>query len=92
MTGRPAPEPVPNGKLETFGGDSGQDRRVERRTMETGKTEPHEEMGEAYRYDSQELDLMDEVELPRLNPLVSLLLLVLAGFAYVWIWGALLQG
>ncbi len=60
--------------------------------METGKTEPHEEMGEAYRYDSQELDLMDEVELPRLNPLVSLLLLVLAGFAYVWIWGALLQG
>jgi hypothetical protein len=60
--------------------------------METGKTEPHEEKGESYRYTSRELDLMDEVELPRLNPWVSLLLLILAGFAYVWVWGVLLGG
>ena len=35
---------------------------------------------------------MDRVELPRWNPWLSLALLVLAGFAYVWIWGVLLRG
>ena len=60
--------------------------------METDKTEPRAAKGESYRYDSHELDLMDQVELPRLNPWLSLALLVLAGFAYVWIWGVLLRG
>lgn len=60
--------------------------------METGKTESRAEQGESYRYDSHELDLMDQVELPRMNPWLSLVLLVLAGFFYVWIWGVLLRG
>ena len=65
---------------------------IEGGTMEPAKTEPREEKGESYRYDSRELDLMDRVELPRMNPWLSLALLVLAGFAYVWIWGVILRG
>ncbi len=60
--------------------------------MEPAKTDPQDHKGESYRYDSHELDLMDRVELPRMNPWLSLALLVLAGFAYVWIWGVLLRG
>ena len=60
--------------------------------MEPDKTEPRDTKGESYRYDSHELDLMDQVKLPRMNPWLSLALLVLAGFAYVWIWGVLLRG
>ena len=60
--------------------------------MEPAKTETREERGESYRYVDHELDLMDRVELPRWNPWLSLALLVLAGFAYVWIWGVLLRG
>lgn len=60
--------------------------------MESAKTESRVEQGESYRYDSHELDLMDRVELPRMNPWLSLALLVLAGFAYVWIWGVILRG
>ena len=60
--------------------------------MESGKTETPDRKGESYRYDSHELDLMDKVKLPRLNPWLSLALLVLAGFFYVWIWGVLLRG
>lgn len=60
--------------------------------MEPVKTETRDERGESYRYDSHELDMMDRVELPRLNPWLSLALLVLAGFAYVWIWGVILRG
>ena len=60
--------------------------------MEPAKTEARDKKAESYRYDSHELDLMDQVELPRLNPWLSLALLVLAGFFYVWIWGVLLRG
>ena len=60
--------------------------------MEPDKSEIRDAKGESYRYDSHELDLMDRVELPRLNPWLSLALLVLAGFAYVRIWGAILRG
>ena len=60
--------------------------------MESVKTGPRDKRGESYRYDSHELDLMDRVELPRWNPWLSLALLVLAGFAYVWIWGVFLRG
>ena len=60
--------------------------------MEPAKTEFRDTNRESYRYDSHELDLMDQVELPRLNPWLSLALLVLAGFAYVWIWGVILRG
>ena len=47
---------------------------------------------ESYRYHKGELDLMDAVPPPRLNPWLSLVLLVLAGFIYVWIWEYLLRG
>lgn len=60
--------------------------------MEPAENEPRDMKGESYRYDSHELDLMDRVELPRMNPWLSLALLVLAGFFYVWIWGVLLRG
>ncbi len=47
---------------------------------------------ESYRYSNEELDLMDAVPPPRLNPWLSLLLLILLGFIYVWIWEYLLRG
>ena len=44
------------------------------------------------RYDDSELDLMDRVASPRFNPWLALILLMLGGFLYIWIWGALLRG
>ncbi len=44
------------------------------------------------RYADHELDSMDHVPLPRLNPWLTLALLVLGGFAYVWLWGVALGG
>ncbi len=49
-----------------------------------------ENRSEAYLYSDDELDLMDQVPLPRLNPWLSLFLLILLGFFYVWATGALL--
>lgn len=39
-----------------------------------------------------DLDLMDRVDSPRFNPWLALILLMLGGFLYIWIWGALLKG
>ncbi|MDE0432965.1 MAG: hypothetical protein OXH92_03055 [Bryobacterales bacterium] len=44
------------------------------------------------RYEDSELDLMDRVASPRFNPWLALILLMLGGFLYIWIWGALLRG
>lgn len=60
--------------------------------MQIKTNEPSKERGESYRYREDELDLMDEIPPPRLNPWLSLLLLVLLGFIYVWAWEALLKG
>lgn len=49
-----------------------------------------ENRSEAYLYSDDELDLMDQVPLPRLNPWLSLFLLILLGFFYIWATGALL--
>ena len=38
------------------------------------------------------LDLVDRVATPRFNPWLVLILLMLSGFLYVWIWGVLLRG
>ena len=35
---------------------------------------------------------MDRVASPRFNPWLALILLMLGGFLYIWIWGALLRG
>lgn len=45
---------------------------------------------EDYLYSEDELDLMDQVPLPRLNPWLALFLLILLGFLYIWATGALL--
>ncbi len=60
--------------------------------MKNTVTEAREEHTESYRYNDEELDLMDAVPPPRLNPWVSLLLLILVGFVYVWFWEYLLRG
>ena len=44
------------------------------------------------RHEDSELDLMDRVASPRFNPWLALILLMLGGFLYIWIWGALLRG
>lgn len=36
-------------------------------------------------------DAMDEVRLPRLNPWLALLVLVLLGLGYIGLWGLLLR-
>ena len=46
---------------------------------------------EAYLYSEDELDLMDQVPLPRLNPWLALFLLILLGFFYIWATGTLLR-
>ena len=50
------------------------------------------ESSETGQYDETELDLMDRVATPRFNPWLVLILLMLSGFLYVWIWGVLLRG
>ena len=60
--------------------------------MQNTETESQRKHTESYRYHEGELDLMDAVPPPRLNPWLSLGLLVLAGFIYVWIWEYLLRG
>ncbi len=60
--------------------------------MKNTEAEFREEHTESYRYDDEELDLMDTVSPPRLNPWISLLLLILVGFIYVWIWEYVLRG
>ena len=57
--------------------------------METSDSSKPAETG---RYDDDELDLMDRVATPRFNPWLILILLMLSGFLYVWIWGVLLRG
>ncbi len=58
--------------------------------MEEEQQEP-ESRSESYLYSEDELDLMDQVPLPRLNPWLSLLLLILLGFFYIWACAALLR-
>ncbi len=45
-----------------------------------------------HRYADHEVDLMDRIPVPRLNPWLALGLLILSGFAYLWLWGGLLRG
>ena len=45
---------------------------------------------ESRRYREDELDLMDEIPSPRLNPWLSLGLLILLGFLYLWGWRVVL--
>ena len=59
--------------------------------MKDTESESREEQTESHRYNSEELDLMDSVSLPHLNPWLSLILLILLGFIYVWIWEYLLR-
>ncbi len=60
--------------------------------MKNTEADSRIEHTESFRYSKEELDLMDAVPPPRLNPWLSLLLLVLVGFIYVWIWEYLLRG
>ncbi len=60
--------------------------------MKDAKRPTRREHPESYRYNNQELDLMDAVPPPRLNPWLGLLLLILVGFIYVWFWAYLLRG
>ncbi len=57
--------------------------------LETSDSTKRAETGQ---YDETELDLMDQVPTPRFNPWLVLILLMLSGFLYVWIWGVLLRG
>lgn len=56
------------------------------------KTSDSTRSDDSVRYDDSELDLMDRVASPRFNPWLALILLMLGGFLYIWIWGALLRG
>ena len=56
------------------------------------KTRDSTKPAETGQYDETELDLMDQVATPRFNPWLVLILLMLSGFLYVWIWGVLLLG
>ena len=56
------------------------------------ETSDSKRLAETAQYDDTELDLMDRVATPRFNPWLSLILLFLAGFLYIWIWGVLLRG
>ncbi|MCZ0933616.1 MAG: hypothetical protein OXJ54_00375 [Gemmatimonadetes bacterium] len=42
--------------------------------------------------DGQDPARMDRIALPRLNPWLALLILVLLGFGYIGLWGRLLGG
>ena len=56
------------------------------------ETNDSTKLAETGQYDDTELDLMDRVATPRFNPWLVLILLMLSGFLYVWIWGVLLRG
>ena len=56
------------------------------------KTSDSTRSDDSARYDDSELDVMDRVASPRFNPWLALILLMLGGFLYIWIWGALLRG
>ena len=58
---------------------------------EQEEQEEQKSRSEAYLYSEDELDLMDKVPLPRLNPWLSLFLLILVGFFYIWACAALLR-
>lgn len=58
--------------------------------MSPAETRHPEEPDELRRYREEELDLMDEVPSPSLNPWISLGLLILLGFVYLWIWQTVL--
>ena len=58
--------------------------------MEEEQEEP-KSRSEDYLYSEDELDLIDQVPLPRLNPWLSLFLLILLGFFYIWACAALLR-
>lgn len=57
--------------------------------MEESQRKP-ESPSEASLYTEEELDLMDQVPLPRMNPWLALFLLILLGFVYIWGCAALL--
>lgn len=56
------------------------------------KTSDSTRFADSGRYKDSELDQMDRVASPRFNPWLALILLMLGGFLYIWIWGALLRG
>ena len=49
------------------------------------------ELDESSHYREDELDLMDEIPRPFVNPWLGLGLLILSGFLYVWVWEAILK-
>ena len=65
------------------------DRKPEN-SMSPAATDHSEKSDEALRYSEEERDLMDEVPSPSLNPWISLALLILLGFVYLWIWKTIL--
>ena len=62
------------------------------RAKENPQAEAQVDQAESYRYSQSELNLMDEIPRPRLNPWICLFLLILLGFLYVWFWKWLLGG
>ncbi len=68
----------------------GTGRHLEEKVVEEEQEEP-KSRSEDYLYSEDELDLIDQVPLPRLNPWLSLFLLILLGFFYIWACAALLR-
>ena len=68
----------------------GTGRHLEEKVVEEEQEEP-KSRSEDYLYSEDELDLIDQVPLPRLNPWLSLFLLILFGFFYIWACAALLR-
>lgn len=71
----------------------GTGRHLEEKVVEEEQEEQEEpkSRSEDYLYSEDELDLIDQVPLPRLNPWLSLFLLILLGFFYIWACAALLR-
>ena len=71
----------------------GTGRHLEEKVVEEEQEEQEEpkSRSEDYLYSEDELDLIDQVPLPRLNPWLSLFLLILFGFFYIWACAALLR-